>query len=64
MKNRTAEEILNFTFAHLDKVLRENRDAKDEVRDKISGRSSMRWGQEDPARPDNLAGAKIRGGRT
>jgi len=60
MKNRSAEEILSFTFAHLDTALREKRYEHEEAHDKTGGKSAKRSGQEDPAVPNGVAGEYIR----
>ncbi|MHB8809160.1 MAG: hypothetical protein ACYC9M_04010 [Desulfobulbaceae bacterium] len=63
MKNRSAEEILSFTFAHLDTIVREKRNGQDKIRDQANGRAAQRWGQEDSAVPESVAGKNIRSGR-
>lgn len=63
MKNRSAEEILSFTFAHLDTVVREKRTGQDKVHDQAEGRAAQHWGQEDSAVPEVVAGKNIRDGR-
>lgn len=51
MNDRSAEEILRFTFSHLDAVLREKRTEKDGVRDKKGGRAVEVGVQEESACP-------------
>ena len=63
MKNRTAEEILSITFAHLDKVLREKGNDTMSLRDRADVRSGPYREQDDPARPEKVAGATTPGGR-
>jgi hypothetical protein len=57
MKNRTADEILSFTFAHLDMVLQEKRNEKGKAHDRFD---TLR-GQENPAEPDHVAGSNEHG---
>lgn len=63
MKNRTAEEILSITFAHLDKVLREKGNDTIPLSDRPDVRSGPHREQDDSARPEKVAGTNIRGGR-
>lgn len=63
MKNQTAEEILSITFAHLDKVLREKGSDTKPPCDRADGRAGPYREQDDPARPEKVAVANIRGGR-
>lgn len=63
MKNRSAEEILNFTFAHLEMIVREKRNGQDMLRDRAKGRAAQHRGQEDPAGQQVVAGKNIRSGR-
>jgi hypothetical protein len=57
MKNRTAEEILSHTFAHLDMVVREKRNEHGKTHDRFD---TLRE-QEYPAGPDNVAGSNEHG---
>ena len=57
MKNRTADEILSHTFAHLDMVLREKRNEKVKAHDRFD----TPRGQEKPAEPDYVAGSNEHG---
>jgi hypothetical protein len=60
MKNRTAEEILSITFAHLDKVLREKRNDTMPRGENVNARSSPQREQGEPARPEKVAAAYAR----
>ncbi|MHB8790130.1 MAG: hypothetical protein ACYDBT_09645 [Desulfobulbaceae bacterium] len=55
MKNRTAEEILSITFAHLDKVLLEKRNDTIPLSVNVNARSSPQRELGDPARPEKVA---------
>ena len=63
MKNRSVEEILSFTFAHLDGIVREKRNGQDKVRGQANGRAAHYREQEDSAVPESVAGKNILGGR-
>lgn len=62
MKNRSAKEILRFTFAHLDTIVREKRNGPGKVRDRAKG-WAVHLKQEDSAAPESVAGKQIRGER-